>query len=336
MKTNYIFQVIKQFFSDSYSSGLTKKIQHWLSEDKRMDEKDHMMNEIWDSLEQEVDFSTYQALAEIKSRLNMPQDARNGKTENFSVFRILRVAAAIVLPLTVLAGLYLYKNDFFNSDPVMVEIVVPHGERKQVQLPDGSDAWINAGSTIKYAESFKGNTRTVFLSGEAFFAVQKDKSKPFIVQTDLLAVKALGTEFNVEAYPETDIVKATLNSGTIQVSIKQEGEKPSATYILKPNQQLVYNNQKDAILRDISADDVVSWKDGQLIFQDATFNDIIHTLQRYYNITIHIDNYIPSNDYYSVRFESGESIEYVMNILKDMVGNFTYTIKGKEITLRTI
>lgn len=105
-------------------------------------------------------------------------------------------------------------------------------------MPDSSEIWLNAGTAIKYPEKFSKAQRLVYLDGEAYFSVRKDAAKPFIVETSQLSVKVLGTQFNVKAYANDELVTTTLTSGKVEVTPPVQGSQ-----ILKPNEQLTYDKK---------------------------------------------------------------------------------------------
>ena len=148
----------------------------------------------------------------------------------------------------------------------MIEVSVAYGEHKRLILPDSSEVWLNAGSTILYPETFAKDKRLVILNGEAYFSVQKDTASPFIVEVPQLSVKVLGTKFNVKAYPGDEKITTTLTSGKVEVSVQSQPPR-----ILKPNEQLTYDKKSSDIhISVIDTHDTNSWVVGKLIFTNTT------------------------------------------------------------------
>lgn len=330
MQTNYISLIIKQFFSNRYTSETEKKVQQWLVDDEFQEEKKRELRVVWDHLDSSFDWSDSQVLEQTKMMLGFPGTGK--KSGKIISLRFLLRAAIVIIPILIVAGAsYFLMTNTRKDDRIMVS--VPNGQKKELVLPDGSKVWINAGSTIRYPEQLSGKERMIELEGEAYFAVVKDPERPFIVSTNSMNVEALGTEFNIEAYPNNSQAIATLTHGKIRVDMKQD--RKTGSYILNPDQQLVYDKISGKTwVCVVSPDDAAGWKNGKLIFQDATFSDIIQTLERHYNITIRMENYTDTQDRYSVQFVNGESLDQVMSVLEDVMGNFKYKKNGNEISVR--
>lgn len=307
------------FYKNNYSSDTKKKFYSWLLNKEHRKEKEISLFEYWNSLEVDSDQQAIKSLEKVKNTLGLHR-----KRSLF--YRPFLRVAAVMVPLLVLGvGGYL----FFATQPRQdwVEISVPYGERKHVLLPDGSEAWVNAGSLLQYADPFREEERLIRLNGEAYFSVKKGLPGSFVVETKHFSVKALGTQFNVEAYDNEERSKATLNAGKIQIhTIKNEN------FILDPNQQLIYNAQIGrANVISTLAENVSGWKEGVLIFQNASFPEIIQTLERHFNITFKVTGSF--EDRYSVKFSDNESSKQVINILSDVMG-FSYTISGNKVRIR--
>lgn len=225
----------------------------------------------------------------------------------------LRVAA-VLAPLLVITGItYRYMNK-----PVSVtEIIVPYGERRQVTLPDGSEVWLSAGSTLQYPEQFAGD-RIVRLSGEAYFSVKKDPSKAFIVETRFQTVRVLGTEFMVTAYPDEDQSTTALVSGKVQVSFSGQ------SFFLSPGRQITLDHHTyETKASRVLADDILSRRSGRLIFNHATLPEILRAVERQYKVKIQASGL--SGDSFSVRFVQDETFEQVMSVLEELSGGFEWT-----------
>lgn len=145
--------------------------------------------------------------------------------------RTFATAAAVVLLCLSVWTAYLYMQ------PVAMQTVSTLAETRTVSLPDGTSVTLNHYSTLTYPERFKTDNREVELNGEAYFEVSKDKKHPFIVQTDAVDVRVLGTHFNVDAYRDSRDVRTTLLTGSVAVSNKSNSEH----MILKPNEIAIYN-----------------------------------------------------------------------------------------------
>jgi len=324
MKPDYISRIFDQFFNQSSSPEVTQKVQQWMVDDQWRTEKDDSLHAIWDKLDVQPDQSTAHSLRMVKARIRKEEG-------RYSLnYRILLRVAAVIVPVLLMLGGYFY----FNGNTKDIEVATLNNEQKQCTLPDGSIVRLNSGSKINYSSRFNDTIRLVTLEGEAYFTVNPNKKKPFVVKTKDLTLRVLGTEFNVSSYLSDSRSIATLDRGKVQVTINTEEKGlASGSYILKPNQQLAYNKSDHSVLINIVTEEASGWKDGALIFQDATFTDILNTLHRHYNVTFRYDPAKFQGDVYSVKFVNRESIEQVMAVLQDVVGGFSWQMSGNEIVI---
>jgi ferric-dicitrate binding protein FerR (iron transport regulator) len=190
--------------------------------------------------------------------------------------------------------------------------------------------WLNAGSSLEYPSEFDHKLRSVSLSGEAFFSVTKDQSKPFVVETKNLTVKVLGTQFNLKAYPNENQTVATLQEGKIEVQTENLRKQP-----LTPNEQLVYNNETSTLeVSKINPWEIPDWKNGNLLFSEATLGEILQTLERRFNISFRLDNTIDlSTEQYTMKFEREETHEQILQILEEVTGNFYFSERNGQFIL---
>ncbi len=160
------------------------------------------------------------------------------------VMGILRIAAMLILLISagaVGSWIVLSKQKIYQAGSY-VEIIAPKGSKSQITLPDGSKAWINAGSKLSYMGDFNKSDRVVNLEGEGYFTVTSNKAKPFIVQTAHLRVKAFGTVFNVKAYPDEKTVETTLVEGIVEIEAGSKTRSGEAySYTLRPKQNIIYH-----------------------------------------------------------------------------------------------
>ncbi|MDD2380450.1 MAG: FecR domain-containing protein [Mariniphaga sp.] len=174
--------------------------------------------------------------------------------------------------------------------PEMNTLVIPYGNRSVITLSDGSMVWLNAGSRLIYPTRFVDKTREVFLIGEAFFDIRTDKTKPFVVKTTDVFIEAIGTRFNVCAYPEDYSVQTVLAEGSVSVRKVGSGRGEKGT-ILKPG-YLAYFNKKtqETQTQLVNLDHYILWTQGLFCFSNTEFNRITKKLERYYNIRFQFDD----------------------------------------------
>jgi len=170
-------------------------------------------------------------------------------------------------------------------------IQTPKGGQYQVILPDGTKVWLNAASALKYPEVFTGDERRVELTGEAYFEVAKNKTKPFHVKNQNQDVEVLGTHFNINSYMDDHTIKTTLLEGSVKVS------SGKSVKILKPGEQSVADgNGVIRLASDVDTDDETAWKNGLFQFNNANLKSILSQLERWYDINIDYST-IPDKKY---------------------------------------
>ena len=173
------------------------------------------------------------------------------------------------------------KIQITQTDPETKTITTPRGKDYEVVLSDGTVVLLNADSKLTFPTHFTGENRTVKLVGEAYFKVSKDKHCPFIVETEGLSTKVLGTEFNLKAYPHTDI-NVTLIKGS--VAVNAEGKE----IMLKPGQNAEYNEEKEISVTTVDTECYTQWKDGYFYFDNVPLIDVVRELGRWYNVNVEI------------------------------------------------
>lgn len=317
-KISNISRIILKYLSGRFPAKTEERVQRWLIKDENAEEKESASLTYWDSLKTDVDSETYPGLHRVNERIGHA----NKKVIKMPLRRRLSRVAAVLLPLFMIAGGYAYYQSAQNR---MIEIYVAYGEEKHLFLPDSSEIWMNAGTTIRYPQKFNKDTRVVQLDGEAYFSVRRDESKPFVVNTQSLSVNVLGTKFNIKAYPDEKQVTATLTSGKIEVKVEEE------SHLLKPNEQLSFHKETSVVnIVEIPSDETNAWLEGQLIFTNASMGEILKALERKFNVSIEDKTSIPATKIYTVKFLKNETVDEVLSILEDIT-NLTYQINGKQI-----
>ena len=229
----------------------------------------------------------------------------------------LKIAMTVIL--TFLLS-YFYQEYKAGLDSVaMSTISVPEGQRTNVTLPDGSNVWLNACTTIQYPTSFNSRERFVILKGEAYFDVKKNKSRPFIVHTDAYSIEVLGTKFNVDAYPETEKFETTLMHGSVKVTLKADS---SQTVILKPDHKLSLEKGR-FVMTKVEDYNPYRWKEGLICFSDESFPNIMKDFEKYYGVKIVIENKNVLQINFTGKFRQTDGIDYALRILQKNI-DFQY------------
>jgi hypothetical protein len=223
-------------------------------------------------------------------------------------------------------------NSNKNENAVLNQVLVPFGQRHKVLLSDGTLVQLNAGSKLTFPATFSGKTREVYLKGEGFFDVRKNAKVPFIVKTDHIDIKVLGTTFNVSAYADEQFVTTVLVEG--KVNVKQKDRMlANDEYILAPGQGCFYSMDTDkSVVRNVDTNNYVLWKDGLYNFKEIPLRDVVNRVHKYYNLTIQIEGERLANTLVSGKLVLSEDPTEVMEYLsKTMEGRYEKTTQGSYI-----
>ncbi len=224
-------------------------------------------------------------------------------------------------------SLYKMISNHGTDNPGLVKVSTMAGDSKQVVLSDGSVVTLNAESSLIYNKSFKGNMRTVKLTGEAFFEIKKDSGKPFIVETDKLKIKVLGTTFNVKSYPDDVKIETTLATGSVEVM--QDNIEP---IVLQPAQKAIFHKRDNSVNVETAEPEIVSaWKYGKLIFHKTALKDVILDIERKYDVNIKVG----SNNLLQYEFTGtfdNLTLKEALQLLETS-SDIKYELKNNEVML---
>lgn len=240
---------------------------------------------------------------------------------------ILKHAAgyAAVICITILST-WMVMNDREPAEEMVTyeEFTTPSGQRAMVKLHDGTIVWLNARSTLRYPNHFAREERKVELDGEAFFDVEHNEHKPFVVSTEKLDIKVLGTKFNVFAYKGREEFNTALLEGSVKVYERMNEEK---ALFMNPNECVELKDNK-LVKRPMGNTDFLLWKEGIYAFDDVPFEDIIKKFELYYDIVITVNNSKLMKYKFSGKFRQRDGVESALRTLRK-VYYFTY-IKDEE------
>ncbi len=168
-----------------------------------------------------------------------------------------------------------------TNNPGLNQVIVPYGKNSEITLADGTHIWLNSGSQLSYPPKFDDKSREVYLSGEAFFEVAPDKTKPFYVNTSEFKIRVLGTKFNVSAYKEDQTIQTVLLEGKVSAG---KNSFLAKTVDLSPGERLVYDKKDDEFKKDqVNVNLYASWINGYLIFENEPTTTVFKKLERYYD-----------------------------------------------------
>lgn len=252
-----------------------------------------------------------------------------------TLFFYLKVACITIgLVISVGAAYYTGRHAGRGTMPeVYTETTTPLGVTSRLILADGTTVTLNGGSKLSYPASFTGKERRVTLSGEGFFEVSKDAKRPFIVNSQKLSVKVLGTKFCFTSYPDDMNTVVTLEEGSVKALPL---DKPNQNgIVLETAQQLILNNYTGEFqCRNVATEEYTSWMDGVLYFRNNTLDEIAKILERKFNVNIRIVSEEMKNDRYFAHFGNGENLDQILKLLSRK-RSWRYEYKNGTIEIKT-
>lgn len=244
------------------------------------------------------------------------------------LFRI----AAVVLPCALVVGGWIHLNSrlgwpFFDG-PAIELVAASHGEHEIIVFQDGTKVWLNSGSEVCYPSRFGIDERRIRLSGEAFFEVTPNARRPFIVETNGIRVKVVGTSFNVRAYDNEQTVDVVLKEGKVQFS--HDGK----SVMMAPGQKLVYNKFTEKIqsIGQVEMKNEMLWLDRVICFRDAPLSEVVPTLERWYDVRFSVMD----ASAYECNFSLQTSNIPLSELLQEMekISPLSFEMDGKTVRVR--
>ncbi|MDB5126853.1 FecR family protein [Mucilaginibacter sp.] len=218
------------------------------------------------------------------------------------------------------------KNDITKEPITYNTLTTPPGGQFKITLPDGSNVWLNAASSIKYPSRFNGNERHVELHGEAYFEIFKNKNIPFTVTAENIAIKVLGTHFNVMAYKNEPAINTTLLEGSVSLSAK------NSHALLSPGEQAVLSMGAEKIqVSNVNVDDAVAWKNGYFSFRKTNIRTAMNKIARWYNVDVEYRGNV-NNKVLGGTVSRAENITELLNYL-ELTGIAKFKIDGRRIVV---
>ena len=265
---------------------------------------------------------------------------------------------AVSVALLVVGALYWFALTHPKTAQLQVEVVYCTDDGTQIALPDGTKVWLSAHSQLRSLQAFTGKTRDVSLEGEGYFEVTPNKRQPFRVLVDGKTIVALGTSFNVRAYADETEVKVALVEGSVSVTDEHSGQ----AVILKPAQEAsVAKNSSSFEVIDhsieqsvsnttaqetatgkgankiavgkVDLEELMSWKTGRYVFNNIPFEEITKMLERGFKVTILIENEALKSKPYTMRFENGESLERILDLIQ-INAKYSYQYNNGVIVIK--
>jgi ferric-dicitrate binding protein FerR (iron transport regulator) len=346
MSEERFLELATKYLSKEASNEEKTSFYNYLEKDEYYNLFTHLKDE-WEKagmLQVESEFNIESGIEKLTQKIKKVEpsfsfDHKKNRTQRRLLFNptFLKYAASIAFLLVLVTGT-LYVSGIFKQKPVVItwnEKQTVMGEKWIVTLLDGSRVTLNADSKLKYPTHFGEKLREVYLEGEAFFEVQHDSSRPFIVHSGNLSTTVLGTKFNVSAFPAEKNIAVSLVEGKVRVA-KEEPGAVEGIVILQPKQQLIYDKEKEISTFDqFDEQKAIGWKDNVLVFQKEPFNNVLVKLERAYGIKFELTDQSFSNRKITANFQN-ESLWTISETLKKLTGLQYKTIKENNETKRIV
>ena len=263
-------------------------------------------------------------LVRIKERMTAPASSK-------PVRKLIPVWLKVAVILLIGCNYFWYTytenlTEVYTNADSPYEIKVPAGSRTNIVLPDGTEVSLNAGSVLRYHRGFGIRERNVTLDGEGYFKVAKNAEVPFFVKTNDVQVQVVGTVFNVRAYDDDNYVMVSLLEGRVNLSA-------SANSVMKlfPNEQALYNKNTGRMEKlKTNASKACDWLDGGLTFENASFADIAHRLERKFQVKISIESERLKAEHFSGSFDSNQNIYDILHEI-NVEKQYTWKVSGDTI-----
>lgn len=266
---------------------------------------------------------------QLKRRVQIQHDMSDIYShKKYSLRQLMTVAAVItVIMLSSSYGALTFIRK--QVTPNYFALVTAYGEKSKVILTDGTVVWLNAGSTLRYADNFSATNRSVQLDGEAYFEVEKQSDgSPFLVKTSFYDVVVKGTKFNVTSYDEDPCSTTTLLEGAIEVLY--EGRLLTVT----PGELLCFDKEKkDFSSHHVQASQYCSWIEGRVEYDEITLGELAVRLSRKYDVKIHLDTALDEDATFRVSLRNEETIGQFLKALSDIIP-IRFERQGQEIYIK--
>ena len=306
--------ILYKFFEGKESPKEQRLIGQWLDESEKHKEVLVRERMVFDAMI-------------VSGGITDRQSVQSRKKRTRVVFMELLRVAAVILVMFLVGG-YIYVRKMEEIRLANNIVTVPVGQRVNLQLPDGTSVWLNASSEIIYPAYFSGSTREIHLNGEAYFEVEHNASKPFIVHTETFDIKVLGTKFNVEAYKGMEGFTTALMEGSVEVTDRKNKDKSVRLY---PAQKVAFRNG-ELCKSPIDNYDVYRWREGLICFKETRFADLMRQLEKNYGVRILINNEAVKEKVFSGKFRTTDGIDNALRLLQKE-GHYTFEWDENKTTV---
>ena len=318
--------LLEKFFKKEASSEERRILIEWIRKPGIRDEFNSLCEQMWKEAAVKIDKTVEEEMwSHLQRNLDEPKILYPKKRRWQPI--IYKVAATILLPVCLGLATYFGVGHInkVSQDPFMV--AVDYGQKANLTLPDGTKVWLNSATHLSYDAEYNKSDRKIYLDGEAYFEVTKNRYKPFTVESDAMRVRVLGTTFNFKCDKRCRIAEATLIEGEIEV----KGNKDEGQIVLAPGQRAELNRNSGRLtVKQVDAKLDAVWRDNLIPFNKANIFAITKALERFYDVKIILSPDIRSDKTYSGVLKKKATIESVLKSLQNSIP-IEYKIVGNNI-----
>ena len=311
-------ELLCRFFSRQTSREEEQEIKKWLENSEKNVEQFDNERKLFDIIT--LMFDSFENAT--KKRGNLRRE-------------MLKIVASIAITaITTIMALSLINGSKKDVEEVLYQTInVPIGQRINIDLPDGTNVWLNSGSTLRYPVNIlQDNTRRVRLDGEAYFDVAHNEERPFIVETYAMNVKVTGTEFNLSASEKNHFFETSLLEGRVEL-YNLSGHEP--VLALTPNRKAILKENGTLVNEIIKDYDVFLWKEGLYSFKSKHLDEIIGDLEKYYDTKIILESNRYNKASLTGKFRIKDGINSVVSVLQKELGfKYNYDKENNELTIK--
>jgi len=341
-------ELLEKYSKNACTEEELNSVLEWFERSARTPEGKTLLFKIWEELPEEesnlqIDFDL--VLNKIHHKVNLGQSKKLLEEADQNLIRykkrkhfiniIAKTAAILMLPVLSFGLFMTFKYQSIKPGQVIVnlaynEVFSSVDAITKVTLPDGSNVWLNHSSSLKYPAIFNGNTRSVELNGEGYFEVSHNPKMPFVVKTGELQIKALGTTFNIMAYPEEDRIETSLINGNVELQRTGSDGKIIPMLKMSPTDLAIFHkNNYNISIRTIDDDRYFSWKEGKLVFNKEPIGEVAKKLGRWFNVDIQVKDPQLLDLTYTATFVS-ETLPQVMELFT-LMSPVSYSISDRKL-----
>ena len=328
-------ELLRRFLRDECSEDEYRQVESWVNASENEEEVLSFIEKYWrpERGEHGHEIINYDEIfGRIKTNIAGKEPVLKPFPAGYAIFsQWLKIAAVLLLPALVVGIYYLIRHQPEEQAITYEEKTNQRGQKSKISLPDGTVVWLNAASRLRYVRDFFDGRREVVLEGEAFFDVAENEQLPFKVITGEVETVALGTSFNINAFPENQSLGISLVTGKVAVSHQHQGHL-AEEIILDPGEKLLFDPVTDDFTKlNFDYRKEVSWKQGVIYFENADMEYVRATLERWFNVDFVFRNQPKRPWHFSGEFDNS-SLERVLERIA-YTERFSFEISANIVTI---